>query len=136
MAAAYQTCRCRGIEWELYDRTAADGPRKTLCLGVVVSRHCYQFMEGPAIPCARRDRKYFEKIKERYRSGRPGNHGCFRELTRRRSGERAIELSKSCTSSSTKFRRRRSRCICFSAFAKRLKFLAPTAIPLHTSTTV
>jgi len=51
MAAAYQACRCRGVEWELYDRTAADGPRKTLCLGIVESRQCYQFMEGPAIPC-------------------------------------------------------------------------------------
>jgi hypothetical protein len=48
MAAAYQTCQCRGLEWELYDRT---GPRKTLCIGLVEATQCYQFMEGPQVPC-------------------------------------------------------------------------------------
>ena len=52
MAGAYQTCECRGIEWELYDQTAADGSRKTLCIGWVASRQCYQFMDGPVIPCS------------------------------------------------------------------------------------
>ena len=54
MGAAYKTCQCAGYEWELYDRTAADGPRKTLCIGWIASRQCYQFMAGPAIPCAER----------------------------------------------------------------------------------
>ena len=47
MGAAYKSCDCLGIEWELYDRTAADGPRKTLCIGIVRSRECYQTMGGP-----------------------------------------------------------------------------------------
>jgi hypothetical protein len=53
MAGAYQTCQCRGIEWEQYDQTAADGPRKTWCFGWVASRECYQFMDGPEVPCWR-----------------------------------------------------------------------------------
>jgi hypothetical protein len=52
MAAAYRTCECRGWEWTLYDRTAADGPRRTLCLGWVQSRTCYQFRSGPPVPCS------------------------------------------------------------------------------------
>jgi hypothetical protein len=51
MGAAYQTCDCRGIEWEIYDHTPADGPRKTLCLGMVASRTCFQLQSGPEIPC-------------------------------------------------------------------------------------
>jgi hypothetical protein len=51
MASAYRTCHCRGMEWQLYDRTAADGPRRTLCFGIVRSRTCSQFRGGPAIPC-------------------------------------------------------------------------------------
>ena len=51
MGAAYRTCQCRGYEWELYDRTPADGPRKTLCIGMVESTTCHQFMGGPEIPC-------------------------------------------------------------------------------------
>lgn len=52
MASAYRTCDCRGIEWKIYDRTASDGPRRTVCLGVVHSRTCYQFRAGPEVPCA------------------------------------------------------------------------------------
>jgi hypothetical protein len=52
MAGAYRSCQCRGVEWELYDATAADGPRRTVCLGLVVSRTCYQFRSGPMVPCA------------------------------------------------------------------------------------
>lgn len=37
MGSAYRTCNCRGIEWQLYDRTAADGPRRTLCFGIMQS---------------------------------------------------------------------------------------------------
>lgn len=54
MAAAYRTCECRGLEWQLYDRTAADGPRQTLCLGYLRSRTCYQFRTGPVIDCPHR----------------------------------------------------------------------------------
>ncbi len=51
MAGAYRTCRCSGIEWQLYDATPADGPRRTLCLGVVRARTCYRFSSGPIVPC-------------------------------------------------------------------------------------
>lgn len=51
MAAAYQTCNCRGLEWQLYDATAADGPRRTLCIGLVESRTCYQSRGGPQVSC-------------------------------------------------------------------------------------
>ena len=53
MAAAYKTCECAGMEWQLYDSTAADGPRKTLCVGLVRSRTCYRFMGGPVVECPR-----------------------------------------------------------------------------------
>ena len=56
MGAAYRTYRCTGYEWELYDRTPADGPRKTLCIGIVESVTCLQSMggeetAGPQVPC-------------------------------------------------------------------------------------
>jgi hypothetical protein len=51
MAGAYQSCECLGLEWELYDRTAADGPRRTLCLGWVRSWTCYGSRSGPEIRC-------------------------------------------------------------------------------------
>ena len=51
MAGAYRTCECRGLEWQLYDRTAADGPRRTLCLGFIASRTCRQFRSGPIVAC-------------------------------------------------------------------------------------
>lgn len=53
MGAAYATCDCLGIEWELYDRRPADGPRKTICLGIVRARTCYRFEGGPAVACPR-----------------------------------------------------------------------------------
>jgi len=53
MGAAYKTCECLGIEWELYDSRPADGPRKTICIGIVQSRTCYRFDGGPAIDCPR-----------------------------------------------------------------------------------
>ena len=52
MAAAYRTCECRGLEWQLYDRTAADGPRRTLCLGWVRSWTCHAFRTGPLVACS------------------------------------------------------------------------------------
>ena len=52
MGARYQTCECLGIEWELQDGRAADGPHRTVCLGLVRSRTCYRMTGGPIIPCA------------------------------------------------------------------------------------
>jgi hypothetical protein len=51
MASSYRTCDCAGLEWKLYDRTAADGPQRTICLGLVRSRTCYQFRSGPTVAC-------------------------------------------------------------------------------------
>jgi hypothetical protein len=51
MGASYKSCDCVGMEWELYDRTAADGPRKTLRFGIVQSTRCYMFMSGPRTEC-------------------------------------------------------------------------------------
>ena len=51
MASAYKTCECRGVEWQVYDATPADGPRRTLCFGLVESRTCYRFRGGPRVPC-------------------------------------------------------------------------------------
>ncbi len=51
MGASYRRCDCLGTEWELYDQTAADGPRKTVCIGIVQSTQCYQYIDGPRIEC-------------------------------------------------------------------------------------
>lgn len=51
MASAYRSCECRGLEWQVYDRTAADGPRRTLCIGYLRSRTCHQFRTGPVVAC-------------------------------------------------------------------------------------
>ena len=51
MAARYRTCRCLGVEWLQYDRTAADGPRRTLCLGLVTSTTCYRSRGGEVVAC-------------------------------------------------------------------------------------
>jgi hypothetical protein len=53
MGARDRTCRCLGVEWTLYDRRPADGPRQSLCLGVVLSRTCYRTAGGPVIECPR-----------------------------------------------------------------------------------
>lgn len=53
MGARYKTCECRGLEWELYDVRAADGPHKTLCVGIVRSRTCYGMTGGPIVECPR-----------------------------------------------------------------------------------
>jgi hypothetical protein len=47
------TCRCAGLEWTLYDRRAADGPRQSVCVGVVLSRTCYRVSGGPIVDCPR-----------------------------------------------------------------------------------
>jgi hypothetical protein len=51
MASAYRSCDCLGLEWELRDRTAVDGPRRTLCLGWIRGRTCHPFRGGPEVPC-------------------------------------------------------------------------------------
>lgn len=51
MAAAYKSCECLGFEWELYNQTAADGPRKTICTGIVQSTECYQYIGGSKVDC-------------------------------------------------------------------------------------
>lgn len=53
MGARYTTCKCIGIEREMYDQRAADGPRKTICLGIVESKTCYRTEGGPIIECPR-----------------------------------------------------------------------------------
>jgi hypothetical protein len=51
MPGWYRTCACLGIERVVDDRTAADGPRRSVCLGVVTARHCHAYPGGPAVPC-------------------------------------------------------------------------------------
>ena len=53
MGAAYKNCDCLGIERELYDQTAADGPRKTVCIGIVQATTCYSYVGGPSVACER-----------------------------------------------------------------------------------
>ena len=52
MAGAYRACTCSGYEWVEFDRTPADGPRRTVCLGWVTSRTCFRHRDGPPIECA------------------------------------------------------------------------------------
>jgi hypothetical protein len=52
MASAYRTCSCRGVERIVLDQTAADGPRRTMCLGWVTARKCFQFRGGPEVACS------------------------------------------------------------------------------------
>ncbi len=52
MGARYRDCTCRGFEWLVFDHPAADGPRRSLCLGFVSRRTCYQFQGGPEVSCA------------------------------------------------------------------------------------
>ena len=53
MGARYKTCECLGVERELYDARPADGPHKTLCVGIVRSRTCYRMTGGPIVECPR-----------------------------------------------------------------------------------
>ena len=52
MASIYRTCSCKGVERVVLDQTEADGPRRSVCLGWVTSRTCYQYRDGPQIECA------------------------------------------------------------------------------------
>ena len=51
MGSRYRTCTCRGVEWLQYDRTAADGPRRTVCLGLVTATTCYRSRGGEVVAC-------------------------------------------------------------------------------------
>jgi len=53
MGARHETCRCLGMEWELYDTRPADGPHRTLCVGIVSARTCYRMTGGPIVECPR-----------------------------------------------------------------------------------
>jgi hypothetical protein len=53
MAARYKTCKCLGVERALYDTRPADGPHKTVCVGIVRSRTCYRMTDGPIVECPR-----------------------------------------------------------------------------------
>ena len=52
MPGWYRDCTCKGIERLDYDQTAADGKRRTTCLGLVTARTCYQYQGGPVVPCS------------------------------------------------------------------------------------
>ena len=51
MGARYKTCECLGVERELYDTRPADGPHRTVCVGLVRSRTCYRMTGGPVVEC-------------------------------------------------------------------------------------
>lgn len=51
MAGRHQTCNCKGVEWLVSDQTAADGPRRSVCIGWVASHTCFQNRGGGQIPC-------------------------------------------------------------------------------------
>ncbi|MDH3375592.1 MAG: hypothetical protein OEQ39_01310 [Gammaproteobacteria bacterium] len=51
MPGWYRECSCMGIERLDYDQTAADGRRRTMCIGLVTSHTCYQYQGGPIVAC-------------------------------------------------------------------------------------
>ena len=51
MGGVYRECTCHGWERVDYDNTAADGPRRTICLGWISARTCYQNRGGMEVPC-------------------------------------------------------------------------------------
>jgi len=51
MPGWYRDCTCKGIKRLDYDRTEADGHRRTTCLGLVTAYTCYLHQGGPIIPC-------------------------------------------------------------------------------------
>ena len=51
MAGVYKDCVCKGYEIQLFDQTEADGPRKTICIGIITETTCYQFRDGPERDC-------------------------------------------------------------------------------------
>ena len=51
MGARYKTCECLGVEREVYDARPADGPHRTVCVGIVRSRTCYRMTGGPIVEC-------------------------------------------------------------------------------------
>ena len=51
MGGEYKDCQCLGSELQLFDQTAADGPRKTICIGLITETTCYEFLGGPEQVC-------------------------------------------------------------------------------------
>ncbi len=51
MAGEYKDCECMGYEYQLFDQTPADGPRKTICIGLITETTCYEFRDGPVKTC-------------------------------------------------------------------------------------
>ncbi len=51
MGQSVVACDCTGYEWLLYDRTEADGPKRSLCLGLVHERQCFEFTGGRQLDC-------------------------------------------------------------------------------------
>ena len=56
MGEWYRDYTCRGVERVVLDATAADGPRRTVCLGQVTARTCYRDRGGPQVPCEKLER--------------------------------------------------------------------------------
>jgi hypothetical protein len=51
MGARDRTCVCLGVEWQVYDQRPADGPRRSVCIGLVQSRTCHRTSDGGVITC-------------------------------------------------------------------------------------
>ena len=51
MGGRYRACTCLGHEWVVFDHSAADGPRRTRCFGLVTRRTCYREPDGPVERC-------------------------------------------------------------------------------------
>ena len=51
MGGWYRDCSCVGIERVDFDKTAADGPRRTVCYGWIAERTCYRNRGGTKLPC-------------------------------------------------------------------------------------
>lgn len=51
MGGWYLDCTCHGIERIDFDKSAADGPIRTVCFGWVTERTCYRDRGGLEIPC-------------------------------------------------------------------------------------
>jgi len=52
MAGAHRTCQCLGAERLVSDHTAADGPRHSVCYGLVANETCFAHRGGTQVACA------------------------------------------------------------------------------------
>ncbi len=52
MGSSAETCECSGFERVLYDQTEGDGPMRSICIGRVADRTCFQYLDGPEVPCS------------------------------------------------------------------------------------